>query len=295
MATAEGTANGARTASAGKPDEREVLVNGVRLHVVEEGTDGEPVVFSHGMMRSHRMFDSQAAVLHERYRCIRYDHRGQGLSEITREPVVELETVYGDAVALIEELGVAPCHWVGLSMGGMVGIRLAARRPDLVRSLILLETTAERDHLRARAQGRLSLAVRALLGSKLAAKVLVGPTMQIFYGATFRHDPARAAEFAAEHASFEAAIRDTPFGVVRGVLNRPPVVDELANIRLPVLVIVGNQDAATPPHMARSLAAAIPGARLEIVADAGHTSSVEQPAAVTALIERFLVGLPAVT
>lgn len=268
--------------------ERDVIVHGVRLHVLEEGAQGEPIVFSHGMMRSHRMFDAQAAGLCDRYRCIRYDHRGQGLSEITREPVVELDTVYDDAVALIETLGVAPCHWVGLSMGGMVGMRLAARRPDLVRSLVLLETTAERDHLRARVQGRLSLAVRAILGPRLAAKALLEPTMRIFYGATFRDDPARAAEYAAERASFEAALRDTPFGVVRGVLGRPPIVDELAKIRVPVLVIVGDEDAATPPDMGRRLADAIAGARLEVVAGAGHTSSVEQPAAVTALIDGFL-------
>ena len=111
------------------PVVRDVVVNGVRLHVEEEGSGPEVIVFSHGMLRTSRMFDAQVAALRDRYRCIRYDHRGQGSSESTREAVIDLETVYDDAVALIEALGVAPCHWVGLSMGGWWGCawRLAAR------------------------------------------------------------------------------------------------------------------------------------------------------------------------
>ncbi|MGZ6651770.1 MAG: alpha/beta fold hydrolase [Solirubrobacteraceae bacterium] len=271
--------------------ERDIVVNGVRIHVVEEGAGGEPIVFSHGMLRTNRMYDAQAVALSDRYRCIRYDHRGQGESESPRDAVIALETVYDDAVALIETLGVAPCHWVGLSMGGMVGMRLAARRPELVRSVVLLETTAERDHPTAAIQGRLSLAVLRILGARLGAKALVGPTVRLFYSPTFRHNRARTAEVAAERASIERIIRTTSPAVVRGVLARPPVVDELPNIHVPALVVVGAEDAATPPKMARRLADAIPGARFEIVAGAGHTSTVEQPDAVTALISEFLATL----
>jgi 3-oxoadipate enol-lactonase len=67
---------------------RDVVVNGVRLRVEEEGSGEEPMVFSHGMLRDRRMFDAQVAVLRERYRCVRYDHRGQGESESPREAVI---------------------------------------------------------------------------------------------------------------------------------------------------------------------------------------------------------------
>ena len=133
-----------------------MVVNGVRLHVEEEGSGPEAIVFSHGMLRTSRMFDPQVAVLRDRYRCIRYDHRGQGASESPQDAVIDLETVYDDAVALIEALDIAPCHWVGLSMDGVVGIRLAARRPDLRGSVSRIETSAERDEPLVALRGRAS-------------------------------------------------------------------------------------------------------------------------------------------
>ena len=271
---------------------RDVVVNGVRLRVEEEGSGAEPVVFSHGMMRDRRMFDAQVAALRDRYRCIRYDHRGQGESESPRQAIIGLEDVYNDAVGLIEALGVAPCHWVGLSMGGMVGMRLAARRPDLLRSAALLEATAERDSAAVWLQGRLSLAIRKLLGPRLAAKVVLEPTMRRFYGPTFRGDPTRRHDYLAERADMAGKLKTVSPAVIWGVLKRPPVVDELGGIRIPTLVIVGDEDAAIPPEKARRLATAIPQARFEIVRGAGHTSSVEQPSEVAGLLAHFLDGLP---
>lgn len=268
-----------------------MVVNGVRLHVEEEGSGPEAIVFSHGMLRTSRMFDPQVAVLRDRYRCIRYDHRGQGASESPQDAVIDLETVYDDAVALIEALDIAPCHWVGLSMGGMVGIRLAARRPELLRSVSLIETSAERDEPLIALRGRASLLVRRILGPRLGAKALAGPTMRLFYGRTFRRDPARREQYAAERASVEQAIRATSPGVVAGVLSRGPVSHELHTVRLPALIIVGDEDVPIRPKQARGLAAAIPGARFEIVPGAGHTSTVEQPGAVTNLIQDFLLAI----
>jgi len=270
----------------------DVVVNEVRLRVEEEGSGAEPVVFSHGMLRDRRMFDAQVAALRDRYRCVRYDHRGQGESESPRAAIIPMETVYDDAVALIEALGLAPCHWVGLSMGGMVGMRLAARRPDLLRSVVLLETTAERDGLIVAIQGYLSLAVRKVLGPRLAVKVLLEPTMRLFYGSTFRRDPDRRNDYLAERADMARKLQTTSPAVICGVLRRPPVVDELQAITLPTIVIVGDEDTPIPPEKAKRLADAIPHAGFEVVAGAGHTSSVEQPSALTALIAGFLDRLP---
>ena len=82
------------------------------------------------------------ALLKERSHCVAFDFRGQGQSEVTRSGY-DMETLYEDAVALIEQLGCAPCHFLGLSMGGFLGLRLAAWHPELLRSLILLETSAD--------------------------------------------------------------------------------------------------------------------------------------------------------
>jgi 3-oxoadipate enol-lactonase len=274
------------------PAVRDVLVNGVRVRVEEEGFGREAIVFSHGMLRDRRMFDAQVATLRDRYRCIRYDHRGQGETEAPRDSVIELETVYDDAVCLLQELGVGACHWVGLSMGGMVGMRLAARRPDLLRSLVLLETSAERDRLWLRIQSELSLATLGILGPRLASKIVLGSTMRLFYGTTFRRDATRRSEYTAERSDFEKKLQTTPSAVIRGVLARDPIVDALPSIHLPTLVIVGAEDVLTPPDTARRLTAGIAGARLELVAGAGHTSTVEQPGAVTAVIADFIDRLP---
>ena len=118
-------------------------VNGTRLYYEDTGGPGVPIVFSHGLLWSCRMFDKQVAALKDRYRCIAYDHRGQGQSDVSRVHTVDMDMVYEDAAALIEKLGVGPCHFVGLSMGGFVGMRLASRRPELLRSLMLLETSAD--------------------------------------------------------------------------------------------------------------------------------------------------------
>src|SRR5205823_2727516 len=120
-----------------------LAVNGVRLYYDDTGGSGEPIVFSHGLLWSGRMFEAQVAALRGRYRCITYDHRGQGRSDVPRARSHDMETVTDDAASLIEALGAAPVHFVGLSMGGFVGMRLAARRPELLRSLVLLETSAD--------------------------------------------------------------------------------------------------------------------------------------------------------
>src|SRR5260370_14114934 len=119
-----------------------ISVNGAALYYEEHGTGPEIIVFAHGLLWSCRMYDAQVALLKERYRCVAFDFRGQGQSEVTRSGY-DMETLYEDAVALINQLGCAPCHFLGLSMGGFIGLRLAARHPELMPSLILLETSAD--------------------------------------------------------------------------------------------------------------------------------------------------------
>jgi 3-oxoadipate enol-lactonase len=117
-------------------------VNGATLWYEEHGSGPHCVVFAHGLLWSGEMFAAQVAALKDRYRCVTFDFRGQGRSEVTRGGY-DMETLAEDAAQLIEALGCAPCHFVGLSMGGFAGMRLTARRPELIRSLTLLETSAD--------------------------------------------------------------------------------------------------------------------------------------------------------
>jgi pimeloyl-ACP methyl ester carboxylesterase len=262
-------------------------VNGATLWYEDHGTGPETIVFAHGLLWDGRMFDAQVGALRDRYRCVTFDFRGQGRSEVTAGGY-DMDTLADDAVALIEALGCAPCHFVGLSMGGFIGMRLAARRPELIRSLVLMETSAdpEPNVLKYRLLG----AVVRLFGRR-GMRLVMPRVMRIMFGRTFLEDPARDEE---RRLWEERGMENDPVGVLRalgGVIDRTPMYDELPRITCPTLVMVGDQDVATVPARAERIHAAIPGSRLVLIPGAGHTSSVEEPELVVAALEGFLASL----
>lgn len=261
----------------------EIDLPGARLHYEETGSGPETIVFAHGLLWSGDMFAAQVDALADRYRCVRFDFRGQGRSAVT-EGGYDMDTLTGDAAGLIEALGCAPCHFAGLSMGGFVALRLALRRPELLRSLILLETTADAEPAdNVPRYRRLNLVAR-WLGLGLVAR----PVMKIMFGEKFLTDPARAAERADWRRRLVANHRVGITRAVTGVIERQGVADEIHRIDLPTLIVVGDQDVATVPEKSHRMHARIPGSELVVVPGAGHTSTVEEPAAVTAAIEAFL-------
>lgn len=265
----------------------EVMVNGARIHYEERGQGPEAILFSHGLLWSGRMFRAQMAALSDRYRCVSFDFRGQGESGVTAGGY-DMDTLTEDAAELIAALGLAPCHFAGLSMGGFIGMRLAARHPDLLRSLILMETSADPEPEVNIPKYRQLLMVARWVGLGPVA----GRVMPIMFGATFMRDPARAKE-RREWQGYLAA--NNRIGIIRateGVITREPIYDELGAINLPTLIIIGDEDTATTPDHSARMRDAIKGAQLAPIPRAGHTSSVEEPAAVTAAIEAFLASLP---
>ena len=261
-------------------------VNGATLWYTDEGAGPETIVFAHGLLWDGRMFDAQVAALRDRYRCITFDFRGQGRSEVTAAGY-DMDTLSDDAAALIQALGAAPCQFVGLSMGGFVGMRLAARRPELIRSLVLMETSADPEPAENRPKYRAMGLVGRIFG-RFGFGLVAPKVMKIMFGRTFLTDPARADE---RRMWRERLMANHRVGIVRalgGVIDRQPIHGELGKIACPTLVMVGDEDVATVPAKAERMHAAIPGSRLVIIPGAGHTSSAEQPAFVTAELERFL-------
>ena len=102
-----------------------------KIHYEESGSGPETIVFSHGLLMSGEMFRDQVEALSSRYRCITFDHRGQGRSEVSKTGY-DMDSLTDDAVEVIRQLDCAPCHFAGLSMGGFVGMRLAIRHPGVV-------------------------------------------------------------------------------------------------------------------------------------------------------------------
>src|SRR5258708_23832199 len=117
-------------------------VNGARIYYEDSGGPGAPVVFAHGLLWSCRLFDAQVKALQDRFRCVAFDFRGQGQSEVTASGY-DFETLTADAIELIEKLRLAPAHFAGLSVGGVSGMRLAGRRPELVRPRRLLRMSPD--------------------------------------------------------------------------------------------------------------------------------------------------------
>ncbi|ABU59427.1 alpha/beta fold hydrolase [Roseiflexus castenholzii] len=261
----------------------EIRVNGATISYEEHGTGPETIVFAHGLLWSGRMFDHQVNALKDRYRCITFDFRGQGQSEVT-DSGYDMDTLTNDAAALIEALHAAPCHFVGLSMGGFVGMRLAIRRPDLIRSLILLETSADPEPRENVGRYRLLNFIARWLGLRLVADQV----MPIMFGKTFLTDPNRAQERAMWRKRMTANHRIGISRAVRGVIERQGVYEQIDRITAPTLIIVGDQDVATPPDKARRIFERIPHSSLIVIPGAGHTSTVEAPETVNTLLRRFL-------
>ena len=114
-----------------------ITVNGAKLYYEETGSGEETLLFSHSFMWRIKLYESQIEHFANRYRCVAYEHRGHGRSEIT-ESGYYWATYTKDAIEFIEQIDCAPCHYIGTSMGGMVGLRIGYGRPELLKSLTLI-------------------------------------------------------------------------------------------------------------------------------------------------------------
>ena len=265
----------------------ELEINDTRLYYEDTGagSTGETIAFSHGLLWSTELFARQIEALRPRYRCIAWDHRGQGRSADDARHCIGMELVWQDAVALLTQLKLGPVHFAGLSMGGFVAMRMAARRPDLLRSLILLETSSDPEPADNVPRYRMLSAVTRVFG----ARVVKGRVAPIMLGKSILSDANRSDELA-RHLDVMTR-RKAIWRAVNGVLDRSGVHDELSRITMPTLIIVGDEDVATPRPKAERIQGAIAGSRLVTIPRAGHSSPVEEPAAVTAAIEEFLRSL----
>lgn len=267
-----------------------VSLNGIQLNISDSGApvgkpDAPVLVLGHGLLFSTSMWRHQIDVLASKYRCIAVDWRGQGATPATADGY-DMDTLCADLVALIEHLDVGPVHYAGLSMGGFVGLRLAARRPDLVRSLILIDTSAGPEDPAKVRKYRLMASVFGLFGMK----PLLSQVAPIMFTPAFL-DTA-AGRSTVEVWTRELATQDRK-GVkqaIRGVTDRLPVADEIRSISAPTLVVVGSEDIATPVTKAEAIASAITTSRIDILAGVGHVSTLEDPARVNAVMQDFLAA-----
>ncbi|WKB51965.1 bifunctional 4-carboxymuconolactone decarboxylase/3-oxoadipate enol-lactonase PcaCD [Eleftheria terrae] len=251
-----------------------------QLHLLRQG-QGRPVVLSHALGLDSHMWDPLASSLAGDCEVLRYDHRGHGRSAVPAGPYA-MDQLVADAARVVREWGRGPVLWVGLSMGGMVGLGLAARHPELVQALVVANSTAcyppaARDAWQQRIdavrQGGLAAVAEAVMARYFHAGFLAG-------------QPEVAARARA------TLLATDPVGYL-GCCHAVAAVDwraELPGLKCPTLVLAGALDAGAPPSMSEAIAAAIPGARLELMEGASHISVLEQPAAFERLLREFMLA-----
>lgn len=252
--------------------------NGIEINYVIEG-EGPVVTMSHSLGCNLSMWDEQARALRERHRVLRFDTRGHGQTSAPPGPY-SLDQLADDLHGLLSGLGIERTHFVGLSMGGMIGQVFALAHPAMVESLVLCDTTSRYP---AAAAPIWEERIRTVGAQGMAP--MVEPTLERWFTAPFR---ARHPDLVERVATM---IRQTPPQGYIGCCHALPkidVTDRLKELHCPALVVVGEEDPGTPVAMARDIHAALPSAELAILRSASHLSNLEQPHEFNRVLGRFL-------
>jgi pimeloyl-ACP methyl ester carboxylesterase len=257
--------------------------NGVSIHYVERGSGEQTIVFAHSFLVDHRQFEPQMAVLEKHYRIIAYDHRDHGKSSGASNQYT-IDDLVQDAVAVIEHTQAKPCHFVGLSTGGFVGIRLLIRHPELLRSMVLMDTSAQSEPLLKRIKYKAMLAALAMVG----VRPLMRSVMALMFGQTSLKDPSKAAMLREWRERIAAGNPAAIARFGRAIWSREDLLGMLHTVETPTLVVVGAEDRALPRALALRIANEIPGAQMEVVPLAGHLCTLERPDAVNTLLTSFI-------
>ena len=260
-----------------------VTINDCKYFYEEVGKGKETILFSHGLLFNYKMFENQIEYFKNNYRIVAFDHRGQGKSEVTKDGY-SMDQLYKDALKLIEVLNLGKVHFVGLSMGGFLGFRLAARNPEVIKSLILLETSAGDE------PNKVKYWFLNTIVKLFGVKPVIGKVKKILFGEKFLKDPLKL-EVRRRWVDHLKSLPKTIVRAVDGVIHRDGVEDELGKISCPTLVMVGTLDVATTPDKAEYIHKNIKNSRLEYLVGAGHSSSIEEPDAVNNHMEAFLKSI----
>lgn len=257
-------------------------MSAVDLFCKDSGGGGEAVLLAHAIGCDHRMWDELVPALAPRYRVLAIDARGHGRSPLPARPW-SLADMADDAVRLLDKHRIARAHWVGLSMGGMVGQAFALAHADRLAKLVIANSTSSYgkdgramwdNRIRLVTEGGLA-AIRDMVASRYFSPAFTAahPDIVARVMARFMETPAEGYLGCCE------AIREMEFQ------------GDLARIAAPTLVIAGELDQGTPVAMSKAIADRIPGARLAVIPGASHLSAIEKPTAFNAAVAGFLTPL----
>lgn len=264
--------------------ETRVDVGGCKLRVLVEGKEGAPwLVLSNSIMADLHVWDAQIDALRDKFRILRFDTRGHGGSDAGTPPY-DMATLVQDVVKLLDHFGVAKAHFLGLSLGGMIGYGLALAHPERLLSLIISSSRAD-----APAAFRSAWDDRIAAVRKDGMKALSMPTVERWF----------SPEFLAAHPETRARIA----GMIEGTspqgfegcaraLQGLNYLSDVGRITLPTLLIAGSRD-ATIPDDTRDIHGRIAGSRFEIIEGSGHIPNVDNTAQFNRIVTSFLQRMAA--
>jgi 3-oxoadipate enol-lactonase len=254
-----------------------VDINGcVHHYFVDGATDKPALVFSNSLGSDLRTWDGVVSCLGDRYRIMRYDKRGHGLTDAP-EPPYSIDDLSDDLAGLMDKLEIRDALLCGLSVGGLIAQRFALTHPGRVRALVLCDTGARIGTVESWNQ-------RIEIVRSGGVECFVAPSMERWFSAAFRRE--RAAEVRG-YANMLRQISVKGYLGVCGALRDADLTQAVRAITKPTLVLCGDQDIATPPEMGMALAETIPGARFSLIPDAAHLSCIEQPERMANLLMQF--------
>jgi 3-oxoadipate enol-lactonase len=260
-----------------------IEANGITMRYTLEGPAGAPVVtLSHSLATHAGMWDATAPALAS-FRVLRYDTRGHGGTEAPAGPY-SLDVLAADALALLEALGIQRTHWVGLSMGGMIGQTIALKRRGALLSLALCDTTS-----RVPPEARGTWAERIATAEAQGMEPLVEPTIARWFTPDFIRTRPEVVD------RVRAMIRETPARGYAGcchAIAQLDLTDRLGEIGIPTLVVVGEEDQGTPVSAARTIHEHVKGSQLIVLKSASHLSNIEQPEPFNQAVKHFLATAP---
>lgn len=246
---------------------------------------GIPVLFVHAFPLNRTMWAPQVSALVERCRCIAADIRGFGDSSVA--PPYSMEQFADDLAHLLDQLHVDKVVLVGCSMGGYIAFAFWRRHKDRVRALVLADTRAGADSDETLARRRQLIENARVEGATAVANLQIASIV----GKTTREK--HPDTYDAVHRMMAQASVEGTVGALEAMMLRPDSTPLLPTIDVPVLIMVGEEDVPTPVKEARAMHERIPGSWLEVIAQAGHLSNMERPAAFNHVLTEFLVTLTA--
>ncbi|MBU1307212.1 MAG: 3-oxoadipate enol-lactonase [Alphaproteobacteria bacterium] len=253
-------------------------INGLTLHYRRTGASaGVPLILANSLGTDARIWDDVLPVLGKRFAIVTYDKRGHGLSDAPPGPY-GIDDHAADLVALADHCGFERFVMGGVSVGGMIAMRVAATQPQRVRALVLCDTAAQ---IGSAQMWNERIAQVEAAGIASISEAILARWLSPGYRA------AQPAHYTGWRNMLERCDR-AGYAATCATVRDADLHDDLARITAPTLVVAGENDMSTPPDMVRPLANAIANARFALIAGAGHIPSIEQPDVLAATIDQFL-------